>query len=433
MFLGCKHAVIRFKEQGDGGVILNTGSVAGLVGWGGSVYGATKGAVHQLTRAVAVEVAPFGIRVNAICPAGMPYTGFMAAGGMAALGRGPRRGRHPHRIDAPLGRPITAEDCAEAAVYLCSDGSANVTGILLPIDGGYVAQMTGTRATPRPRSGPPALRPGRQRPRLERRHTTATIPYPVWHDLREQAAVHEGTVHALSGIEEDILFHGLPYPDRPHFSAFSWAACDAAYRNPETFASSAEAVDLEEGEPGPDQQHAVDGRRPAPPLPGAGAAVLLAGQGPVVGRELDRVHGPRPHRLLRDAAAGPSSTSSSAPPSRSSRSRGASVFRSNGPSTSESHLSQPERIIEMLAPIVAARREQPEDDLISVLVEAEITDEDGDDPSAHRRRDLLVRPAPARCRLGHHLEADGHHAGRPAPTARAPRRRPGRSEPAAAR
>ena len=48
VFLGCRHAVIRFKEQGDGGVILNTGSVAGLVGWGGTVYGATKGAVHQL-------------------------------------------------------------------------------------------------------------------------------------------------------------------------------------------------------------------------------------------------------------------------------------------------------------------------------------------------------------------------------------------------
>ncbi len=53
VFLGSKHAVIRFKSQGKGGVILNTGSVAGLVGWGGSVYGATKGAVHQLTHAVA--------------------------------------------------------------------------------------------------------------------------------------------------------------------------------------------------------------------------------------------------------------------------------------------------------------------------------------------------------------------------------------------
>ena len=61
-------------------------------------------------------------------------------------GRDDRLGRRPggcggaHRLDAPLGRPITAEDCAAAAVYLCSDQAANVTGILLPIDGGYVAQ-----------------------------------------------------------------------------------------------------------------------------------------------------------------------------------------------------------------------------------------------------------------------------------------------------
>ena len=140
VFLDCKHAVIRFKEQGDGGVILNTGSVAGLVGWGGTVYGATKGAVHQLTRAVAVEVAPFGIRVNAICPAGMPYTGFMAAGGMTVSGADLDAVAAHTGSMHPLGRPITAEDCAEAAVYLCSDGAANVTGVLLPIDGGYVAK-----------------------------------------------------------------------------------------------------------------------------------------------------------------------------------------------------------------------------------------------------------------------------------------------------
>jgi NAD(P)-dependent dehydrogenase (short-subunit alcohol dehydrogenase family) len=140
VFLGCKHAVVRFKEQGDGGVILNTGSVAGLVGWGGTVYGATKGAVHQLTRAVAVEVAPFGIRVNAICPAGMPYTGFMAAGGMEVSGADLEAVAAHTGSMHPLGRPITAEDCAEGAVYLCSDRAANVTGVLLPIDGGYVAR-----------------------------------------------------------------------------------------------------------------------------------------------------------------------------------------------------------------------------------------------------------------------------------------------------
>jgi NAD(P)-dependent dehydrogenase (short-subunit alcohol dehydrogenase family) len=140
VFLGCRHAVIRFKEQGGGGVILNTGSVAGLVGWGGTVYGATKGGVNQLSRALAVEEAPFGIRVNAICPAGMPYTGFMAAGGMSVSGDDLEAVAAHTGSMHPLGRPITAEDCAEAAVYLCSGRASNVTGVLFPIDGGYVAK-----------------------------------------------------------------------------------------------------------------------------------------------------------------------------------------------------------------------------------------------------------------------------------------------------
>jgi NAD(P)-dependent dehydrogenase (short-subunit alcohol dehydrogenase family) len=140
VFLGCKYAVIRFKLQGDGGVILNTGSVAGLVGWGGSVYGATKGAVHQLTKAVAVEAAEYGIRVNAICPAAMPYTGFMVAGGIPVpAGKLEEIAQQAGSIH-PLGKPIRAEDCAEAAVYLCSERAANITGVLLPVDGGYVAR-----------------------------------------------------------------------------------------------------------------------------------------------------------------------------------------------------------------------------------------------------------------------------------------------------
>jgi NAD(P)-dependent dehydrogenase (short-subunit alcohol dehydrogenase family) len=140
VFLGCKHAVVQFKAQGGGGVILNTGSVAGLVGWGGTVYGATKGAVHQLTKAVAVECAPHGIRVNAICPGAMPLTGFMAAGGMDVPADALDQVAQAAGAGHPLGRPITAEDCAEAAVYLCSDRAKNITGILMPIDGGYVAQ-----------------------------------------------------------------------------------------------------------------------------------------------------------------------------------------------------------------------------------------------------------------------------------------------------
>jgi NAD(P)-dependent dehydrogenase (short-subunit alcohol dehydrogenase family) len=140
VFNGCKHAVIQFKKQDSGGVILNTGSVAGLVAWGGSVYGATKGAVHQLTKAVAIEGAPFGIRANAICPAAMPYTSFMAAGGMQASPEDLEKIAQGVGATHPLGRPILAEDCAEAAVFLCSDGAANITGVLLPVDGGYVAR-----------------------------------------------------------------------------------------------------------------------------------------------------------------------------------------------------------------------------------------------------------------------------------------------------
>ncbi len=140
VFLGCKHAVLRFKEQGDGGVILNTASVAGLVGWGGTVYGATKGGVIQLTRGVAIEVAPFGIRVNAICPAAMPATGFMAAGGLQVDAEQQAAIADAVGGQHPLGRAITAEDCAEAALYLVSDAARNVTGVALPIDGGFVAR-----------------------------------------------------------------------------------------------------------------------------------------------------------------------------------------------------------------------------------------------------------------------------------------------------
>ncbi len=140
VFLGCKHAVKQFKEQGGGGSIVNTGSVAGLVGWGGTVYGATKGAVHQLTRAVAIEAAPHGIRVNALCPAAMPLTGFMAAGGVVLPDDQLASVAESVGATHPLGKPITAEDCAEVAVFLASDRAANLTGLVLPVDGGYVAR-----------------------------------------------------------------------------------------------------------------------------------------------------------------------------------------------------------------------------------------------------------------------------------------------------
>ena len=140
VFFGCKHAVIRFKEQGGGGVIVNTGSVAGMVGWGGTVYGTTKGGVNQLSRAIAIECAPFDIRVNCICPAGMPGTNFMVPGALRGSQGAEEDRAQQVGASHPLGRPITAEDCAAAALYLASDQSRNVTGILLPVDGGYTAR-----------------------------------------------------------------------------------------------------------------------------------------------------------------------------------------------------------------------------------------------------------------------------------------------------
>ena len=135
---GCKHAILRFKAQGDGGVIVNTGSAAGMVGWGGVPYGVTKAGVIQLTRALAIEAAPFGVRVNCLCP-GAIDTNF-AVPPEAAFQPKPPELRKVLGGLHPLGRPIEAEDCANAALYLASDLSSNVTGIALPVDGGYLAR-----------------------------------------------------------------------------------------------------------------------------------------------------------------------------------------------------------------------------------------------------------------------------------------------------
>jgi len=140
VFHGCKHAVKQFKSQGDGGVIVNTGSVAGMVGFGSVVYGATKGAVNQITKGVAIECAPFGIRCNAICPGAMPLTNFTLESPEQAF-----KDRAPEYLELvaglhPNGRFITAEDCAAAALFLASDQARNITGVLLPVDGGFVAR-----------------------------------------------------------------------------------------------------------------------------------------------------------------------------------------------------------------------------------------------------------------------------------------------------
>ena len=128
---GCQAAIRQFDAQGGGGVMVNTASVAGLVGYGGVVYGATKGAVVALTRTLALEVAGQNIRVNSVCPAGMP-TNFMP-------GSSSERAMASMAQAHPLGRPVDPAECASAALFLACDLSSNITGVNLPVDGGLAA------------------------------------------------------------------------------------------------------------------------------------------------------------------------------------------------------------------------------------------------------------------------------------------------------
>ncbi len=130
---GCQSAIRQFEAQGGGGAIVITASVAGLIGFGGVLYGSSKGAVTSLTRGLALEVAPRGIRVNSVCPAAMP-TNF--GGGVLKASEAARQhtaGYHP------LGRVIAPEECASAALFLASDLASNITGVNLPVDGGLSA------------------------------------------------------------------------------------------------------------------------------------------------------------------------------------------------------------------------------------------------------------------------------------------------------
>jgi NAD(P)-dependent dehydrogenase (short-subunit alcohol dehydrogenase family) len=132
VFLGMKHGARILKAQGEGGSIISTASVAGLSGGDGpQAYSAAKAAVINLTRAVAIELAPDRIRVNCICPGGI-NTPLLHRGSPEAMGQ---------MLDAAQpwpdhGRP---EDIAAAALYLAGDDARFVTGAALVVDGGMTA------------------------------------------------------------------------------------------------------------------------------------------------------------------------------------------------------------------------------------------------------------------------------------------------------
>ena len=207
-------------------------------------------------------------------------------------------------------------------------------------------------------------------------------PYPVWHRLREQAEVHEGTVHDLTGCP-GAAFHGLPEPDRPHYSAFSHAALDDAYRDPDLFASSPGPVDIEGGAPSvTNSMLSMGGERHR-----RYRALVQPSFAPARARWWITNWIEQTVRALVDgfAADGRAELNTdlcAAIPV-------LTITGSFGIAPEEAlelraAMSRPGEVIEMIAPIVAARREEPRDDLISVLTQAGLKDADG---TTHRLTD----------------------------------------------
>lgn len=133
VFYGMKYAVPALTKAG-GGAIVNLSSISGVVGQKQihPAYNASKGAVRIMTKAVAVQQAPAGIRVNSVHPGLMPP---MRTSGATADPE--TRAKMMRRV--PLGRPGEVDEVADAVLFLVSDEASYITGSELHVDGGYLA------------------------------------------------------------------------------------------------------------------------------------------------------------------------------------------------------------------------------------------------------------------------------------------------------
>ena len=132
----CARAAGRLMVRQGGGAIVNTASIFGLSGGGlypNISYQASKGAVVNLTRALAIEWAGSGVRVNAVAPT------WVDTGLIAPLKARPELMEEMRRV-TPLRRIASAEEVAHAMLFLASPAAAMVTGHVLPVDGGFLAQ-----------------------------------------------------------------------------------------------------------------------------------------------------------------------------------------------------------------------------------------------------------------------------------------------------
>ena len=134
VFYGIKHAARAMIAQGSGGTIINTTSTAGLrAGLGPHVYTAAKHGVVGLTQSTATELGRHGIRVNAIAPGGTVsgLTAWLVTGSSDNLADANTK----IGVSNPLGRAGQPEDIANAALFLASDESSYVNGLVLVVDG----------------------------------------------------------------------------------------------------------------------------------------------------------------------------------------------------------------------------------------------------------------------------------------------------------
>ena len=126
-FYCAQQAVLKMFRK-KSGVIINMSSVSSKMALAGQcVYSATKGAVNSLTQTMAKELAPYGIRVNAVAP------GFIETDMIDAL---PPEKKEEYLAEIPLHRFGKAEDVAAVVAMLCSDGAAYITGQTIVLDGG---------------------------------------------------------------------------------------------------------------------------------------------------------------------------------------------------------------------------------------------------------------------------------------------------------
>ena len=140
-FLAARQAARRMIARGTGGAIMNMCSIAGTsaVGRGSFAYSVGKGGIVMMTKEMAIEWAQYGIRVNAIQPCQFLTPGLKAA--IAARGRDDLTGKFLSGI--PLDRLGEPHEIVGPVLFLVSDASAMVTGVLLPVDGGNLALNAG--------------------------------------------------------------------------------------------------------------------------------------------------------------------------------------------------------------------------------------------------------------------------------------------------